>query len=70
MQFEKHEVVQVRQDWPQKGLGKGDRGTVLQVTQNPDGYEIEFADHEGQGRVLLWSLTKPTLISPGISAPS
>ncbi|MBK8724503.1 MAG: DUF4926 domain-containing protein [Holophagaceae bacterium] len=52
MRFKECDVVEVRKDWPEQGLKIGDRGTVVMVHSNPDGYEIEFSHLSGPSPTL------------------
>ena len=48
MSFEEHEVVALAEDWPEKSLMAGDRGTIVHVYLNgPPAYEVEFIDKKG-----------------------
>jgi hypothetical protein len=41
------DVVALTEDLPERGLYKGQVGTVVELLP-PDGYEVEFADGEGR----------------------
>lgn len=41
------DVVALTQDLPQRGLQRGQVGTVVEVL-SPDAFEVEFCDNEGR----------------------
>lgn len=54
------DVVALTEDLPQKGLRRGQVGTLVEVLA-PDVYEVEFSDREGRTYALL-PLRSPQLM--------
>ncbi|HEY8454837.1 MAG TPA: DUF4926 domain-containing protein [Actinopolymorphaceae bacterium] len=48
-----YDLVELVVDLPQENLTKGMVGTVVDVYQDPPGYEVEFTDDEGRTLGLL-----------------
>ena len=56
------QVVELTADLPEHALHSSDRGTVVMVYGNGEGYEVEFIDAEGFTRALL--TLKPDQVRP------
>jgi len=50
MMIENFEKVVLKEDLPERGLLKGDIGTVVMVHGNHEGYEVEFFTLKGKTR--------------------
>jgi hypothetical protein len=46
--IKEHDIVVVTEDVPEEGLTAGDVGTVVNVHNNGEGYEVEFTTLAGQ----------------------
>jgi hypothetical protein len=57
MMVEQFEVVRLRHGLPEEGLPAGTEAVVLDVYDEPPGYEIEVVDD--QGRTLYWGSVPP-----------
>lgn len=53
MTFDELEVVSLKHDIKNHGLNKGDIGTIVEVYNNGDAYEVEFVDNSGRTTALL-----------------
>jgi hypothetical protein len=54
MSFQEHDVVQLRHELTEHGLGIGTEGTVVMVYDaDPPEYEVEFFDGEGTTLAVL-----------------
>ena len=55
------ETVALLQDLPQKGLGRGQVGTVVEQL-GPDAFEVEFVGVDGQTYALLPLRTEQIMV--------
>jgi hypothetical protein len=46
------DVVALTQELPERGLGRGQVGTVVEIL-GPDAYEVEFTDDDGRAYASL-----------------
>jgi hypothetical protein len=52
--YELSQIVELTKDIPERGLARGTRAAVVQVSEEPDeAYEIEIADESGDTRAEL-----------------
>jgi hypothetical protein len=63
------DVVEVVEDLPQYGIRRGERGSVVEVLDDPtEAYIVEFANDNGSSRLAYW--VRPDQIRQSASTPS
>lgn len=60
------ERVQLREDLPEHGLRRGERGTIVHVFETADAYLVEFVDPTDGGTRALAELA-PDQLAPAAS---
>src|SRR5215212_7500893 len=51
------DIVELTEDLPEFGLSKGERGTVVEVFDNPEeAYVLEFVDESGESSKLAYGV--------------
>ncbi len=54
--IQEYETIELKTDLPKYGLHEGDKGTVVMVHGQGEGYEVEFFDQEGDTLVIVTCL--------------
>ena len=59
MKFNELEVVKALKDFPEKGIKKGDVGTIVMAFTTPnEAYEVEFVNSDGTTKAMFAILPK------------
>lgn len=54
LKFSEMDIVRAKQDIPEEGIKKGDRGTIVVAFSSPnETYEVEFVDKDNNSKQLV-----------------